>query len=114
MECGDLSGGFRLGDWIVDPPGLRITAGGVCRTLDPGLMRILVCLTQRHGEVVDRETLRRLEMGGVRAVPFENNDLPHCIAAYNKRPSRFVRPADDPATQADHPEPIPPELPAFW
>lgn len=58
MECGDLTGRFRLGDWVVDPAGLQLTTGRVCRTLDPRLMRVLVCLAQRHGEVVDRQTLR--------------------------------------------------------
>jgi TolB-like protein/Flp pilus assembly protein TadD/DNA-binding winged helix-turn-helix (wHTH) protein len=58
MDCGDLMAGFWLGDWLVEPCKLQISKGGVCGTLQPAHMRILVCLARRHGEVVDRQTLR--------------------------------------------------------
>jgi TolB-like protein/tetratricopeptide (TPR) repeat protein/DNA-binding winged helix-turn-helix (wHTH) protein len=59
MDCGDLLEGFRLADWLVEPSKLRITGRGQCNSIDPRLMRLLVCLASRHGEVVDRQALRQ-------------------------------------------------------
>ena len=58
MECGDLQEGFRLDEWFVEPQKLRITGAHACHSVEPALMRILLCLARRHGEVVDRQTLR--------------------------------------------------------
>ena len=58
MDPVDLSEGFQLGDWLIEPRKLRIACNGVSRSVELHLMRLLVCLARRHGEVVDRQTLR--------------------------------------------------------
>lgn len=58
MDPLDLSEGFQLGDWLIEPRKLRIACNGVSRPVELHLMRLLVCLACRHGEVVDRQTLR--------------------------------------------------------
>jgi TolB-like protein/Flp pilus assembly protein TadD/DNA-binding winged helix-turn-helix (wHTH) protein len=58
MDASDLEGGFRLGDWVVEPRLGRITGHGRSHPLAPHHARILQVLAVRHGEVVDRQVLR--------------------------------------------------------
>ena len=54
-----LQGDFRLGDWLVQPLLNRITGEGKTIKLEPKVMRVLVCLAERHGQPVTRERLMR-------------------------------------------------------
>jgi TolB-like protein/Flp pilus assembly protein TadD/DNA-binding winged helix-turn-helix (wHTH) protein len=57
MEARDLEGGFRLGDWVVEPRLGRITGHGRSHALALHQVRILQILAAQHGEVVDRQVL---------------------------------------------------------
>ena len=57
MEARDLEGGFRLGDWVVEPRLGRITGHGRSHALALHHVRILQVLAAQHGEVVDRQVL---------------------------------------------------------
>jgi serine/threonine-protein kinase len=61
----ELRRGFRLGDdLVVLPRENRIRgAGGECH-LEPRVMDLLVCLAERPGQVVDRETLHAVVWNG--------------------------------------------------
>ncbi len=48
---------FRVGDWTVEPDLDRISRGGKRIHLRPQVMRLLVYLSERQGEVVSSETL---------------------------------------------------------
>lgn len=48
---------FRLGAWIVDPAANRIRRGKQEARLEPKVMRVLVLLVERHGQVVSRSDL---------------------------------------------------------
>lgn len=58
MDAGDLGGGFRLGDWVVDPRSGRITGNGTSHPLSFHQVRLLQLLVARPGEVVDCQVLR--------------------------------------------------------
>jgi TolB-like protein/DNA-binding winged helix-turn-helix (wHTH) protein/Tfp pilus assembly protein PilF len=45
---------FRLGAWVVDPAANRIRQAEVEVRLEPKVMRVLMLLAERHGEVVSR------------------------------------------------------------
>ncbi len=58
MDARDLEGGFRLGDWVVEPQFGRVSGNGRSHPLAPHHVRILHTLALQHGEVVDRRVLR--------------------------------------------------------
>ncbi|HMA30852.1 MAG TPA: tetratricopeptide repeat protein, partial [Casimicrobiaceae bacterium] len=66
MDAGDLQDGFRLGDWVVEPQAGRIATREESRSLAPHLIRILLLLAERHGELVSREDLRERGWPGER------------------------------------------------
>jgi len=78
MDAGDLQGGFRLGDWLVQPRDGRIAGSGGERALEPHLLRILLRLAQDHGEAVERSILRESAWPGAKA---GEDELREAIAA---------------------------------
>lgn len=48
---------FALGPLAVDPPARTVSRAGVAERLEPRAMQMLVCLAERQGQVVGRETL---------------------------------------------------------
>jgi TolB-like protein/tetratricopeptide (TPR) repeat protein/DNA-binding winged helix-turn-helix (wHTH) protein len=57
MAAGALQGDFQLGDWLVEPRQQRASGRGTVVTLSDVQLRLLLCLAERHGEAVDRNTL---------------------------------------------------------
>ena len=57
MEAGDLQGGFRLGDWLVEPLQQRIVGRAGTFVLAEPQVRLLLCLAEHRGEEVDRRVL---------------------------------------------------------
>lgn len=56
--------GFQIGTWRVEPALNRVTGSRGAAQLEPRVMRVLVCLAQRAGEVVTREALLEEVWGG--------------------------------------------------
>lgn len=50
-------GDFWVEDWLVRPALNRIERGGIVHQIEPRIMRVLVCLAKRPGEVVPRTHL---------------------------------------------------------
>src|SRR5262245_6686195 len=48
---------FALGDVLVRPASLEVSAGEVRRQLEPRVMQVLVALARRRGEVLTRDEL---------------------------------------------------------
>jgi DNA-binding winged helix-turn-helix (wHTH) protein/TolB-like protein len=55
----ELRDGFRIGDSLIEPRLNRIVRDGDETRLEPRVMDVLVCLAERAGEVVSRDTLNR-------------------------------------------------------
>jgi Tol biopolymer transport system component/DNA-binding winged helix-turn-helix (wHTH) protein len=72
---------FRLGDWDVYPRLNRIEGAGEARHLEPKVMRVLVHLAGRAGEVVGQQDLIDAVWGQVAVSP---NVLTYSIAALRK------------------------------
>jgi len=53
-----LEAGFRLNEWLVGPGGNRLTGAQGSRSLSAEHARLLSCLAEHRGEVVDSDTLR--------------------------------------------------------
>jgi DNA-binding winged helix-turn-helix (wHTH) protein/tetratricopeptide (TPR) repeat protein len=53
----ELQSGFRVGEYLVEPRQNRIVHNGSEVRLEPRVMDVLVCLAERAGEVVSRDTL---------------------------------------------------------
>jgi TolB-like protein/DNA-binding winged helix-turn-helix (wHTH) protein len=60
---------FRLGDWAVDPVLNRIARGDETVKLEPRMMRLLLCLAERAGEVVSADDLLDQAWPGVIVTP---------------------------------------------
>ncbi len=65
MDATDLQREFTLGEWLVDPRGLRITGVAGTRVLTQAQMDLLLCLAEHHGEAVSRQALRERVWPGV-------------------------------------------------
>ena len=52
-----MNGEFRIGPWLVKPSLNLISQNGTTVHLEPKVMEVLVCLTQRAGEPVPKEEL---------------------------------------------------------
>src|SRR5688572_27031130 len=61
----ELQAGFRLGECLVEPRQNRIVRGEIEVRLEPRVVDVLVCLAERAGEVVSRETLNVQVWGNV-------------------------------------------------
>ena len=57
MDARDLNGGFRLGEWLVEPGAARIRGGAGERALALDQLQVLMALAERHGETIDRRDL---------------------------------------------------------
>jgi TolB-like protein/tetratricopeptide (TPR) repeat protein/DNA-binding winged helix-turn-helix (wHTH) protein len=58
MDTNDPRGAFRLGEWLVEPDGQRISGPSGTRVLQPEQLALLLALAARHGEAVSRRALR--------------------------------------------------------
>ena len=58
MDATELQREFTLGEWLVEPRGLRITGAAGTRVLTQPQMDLLLCLAEHHGEAVSRKALR--------------------------------------------------------
>ncbi len=56
MQAPDIPS-FRVGDWLVDPPGQTISQEGEEKRLEPRIMHVLICLAERRGDVISRNEL---------------------------------------------------------
>ena len=61
----ELQAGFRIGECLIEPRQNRIVRGEIEVRLEPRVMDVLVCLAERAGEVVSRETLNEQVWGNV-------------------------------------------------
>jgi len=53
-----LQGGFRLGEWLIEPRDLSASRDGVATAVTAQQMDVLLCLVESRGEFVDRRRLR--------------------------------------------------------
>ncbi|MDH5176465.1 MAG: tetratricopeptide repeat protein [Gammaproteobacteria bacterium] len=58
MEAAGLQQGFRVGDWLIEPRESRASAAGQVVPLTEDQLQVLLALASRHGEAIDRRTLR--------------------------------------------------------
>jgi TolB-like protein/Flp pilus assembly protein TadD/DNA-binding winged helix-turn-helix (wHTH) protein len=65
MDAIDLQREFTLGEWLVNPRGLRITGAAGTRVLTPPQMDLLLCLAEHNGEAVSRKALQERVWPGV-------------------------------------------------
>jgi len=61
----ELQAGFRIGECLIEPRQNRIVRGEAEVRVEPRVMDVLVCLAERAGEVVSRETLNEQVWGNV-------------------------------------------------
>ena len=61
----ELQAGFRIGECFIEPRQNRIVRGEVEARLEPRVMDVLVCLVERAGDVVSRETLNEQVWGNL-------------------------------------------------
>lgn len=61
----ELQAGFRIGECLIEPRQNRIVRGDTEVRLEPRVMDVLVCLAERAGEVVSRETLNQQVWGSI-------------------------------------------------
>ena len=76
MNRGELQKGFRLAEWTVGPLEGRIEGPSGPRRIQPRTMDVLVCLAERAGEVLPRETLTATVWAGS---PVAEESLTRCI-----------------------------------
>ena len=58
MDPLGLQGGFRLGEWLIEPRDLRASRAGEAIAVTAEQMEVLLCLVESKGEFVDRLRLR--------------------------------------------------------
>lgn len=58
MDAARLQNGFRVGDWLIEPKASRASSGEQSVTLPDDQLRVLMALAARHGEAIDRRSLR--------------------------------------------------------
>ncbi len=61
----ELQAGFRIGECLIEPRQNRIVRRESEVRLEPRVMDVLVCLAERAGEVVSRETLNQQVWGNI-------------------------------------------------
>ena len=61
----ELQAGFRIGECLIEPRQNRIVRHDNALHLEPRVMDVLVCLAQRAGEVVSRDTLSEQVWGNI-------------------------------------------------
>jgi DNA-binding winged helix-turn-helix (wHTH) protein/TolB-like protein len=61
----NLQAGFRIGECLIEPNQNRLVRGDTEVHLESRVMDVLVCLAERAGEVVSRETLNRQVWGNI-------------------------------------------------
>lgn len=97
---------FKVADWLVDPRANRIQQGDHTVVLEPKVMRVLVCLAARAGEVMSREQLEAEAWAGVivgydaltnaiiklRKAFDDDPRHPHIIETLSKKGYRLVAP----------------------
>jgi DNA-binding winged helix-turn-helix (wHTH) protein/TolB-like protein len=113
----ELQAGFRIGECLVEPRQNRIVRGEIEARLEPRVMDVLVCLAERAGEVVSRDTLNQQVWGNIvvtdQAVTNCISELRHqlgddrsanrVIETVPKRGYRLVAPVLTASVQPAHP-----------
>jgi DNA-binding winged helix-turn-helix (wHTH) protein/TolB-like protein len=61
----ELQAGFRIGESLIEPRQNRIVRRDIEAHLEPRVMDVLVCLAERAGEVVSRDTLNQQVWGNL-------------------------------------------------
>src|SRR5687767_12056149 len=61
----ELQAGFRIGECLIEPRQNRIVRPDAELHLEPRAMHLLVCLAERAGEVVSRESLNEQVWGKI-------------------------------------------------
>ena len=61
----ELQAGFRIGECLIEPRQNRIVRRDIEVRLEPRVMDVLVCLAERAGEVVSRDTLNAEVWGNI-------------------------------------------------
>jgi len=95
MDAARLQQGFRVGDWLIEPREARASNGDRAATLTDDQLQVLLVLASRHGEAIDRRSLRaqlwpgqtatderlRSAVAGLRALFGEKARQPRYIAS---------------------------------
>lgn len=95
MDAARLQQGFRVGDWLIEPRDARASNGDSASTLTDDQLQVLLLLASRHGEAIDRRSLRaqlwpgqaatderlRAAVAGLRTLFGEKARQPHYIAS---------------------------------
>ena len=84
----ELQAGFRIGECLIEPRQNRIVRGNTEVRLEPRVMDVLVCLAERAGEVVSRETLNEQVWGNVVVTDQARDELHLRAASSSRRRSR--------------------------
>ena len=92
----ELQAGFRIGECLIEPRQNRIVRHDTEVRLEPRVMDVLVCLAERAGEVVSRDTLNDAGVGQRRGHRSGGDEL-HLRAASSsgRRPLRQSRHRND-------------------
>jgi TolB-like protein/Flp pilus assembly protein TadD/DNA-binding winged helix-turn-helix (wHTH) protein len=117
MDAAGLQHGFRVGGWIIEPRESRASSGSQVVELTDDQRQVLLALASRHGEAIDRRSLRhelwpgqsgteerlRLAVSGLRAMFGENVRHPRYIASVGNDAYALIA----------HFEPLPPPVPTL-
>ena len=58
MDAAGLQEGFRVGEWLIEPRDARASKADFTTALTDDQLQVLLALASRHGEAVDRRSLR--------------------------------------------------------
>jgi TolB-like protein/tetratricopeptide (TPR) repeat protein/DNA-binding winged helix-turn-helix (wHTH) protein len=110
MDAGDLRGGFRLGDWLVEPREQRVSGRAGTFVLPAEQFQLLLCLAEHCGEEVERSTLAERAWPGD---PDADSKLTQALAALQavlgdlpQHPRHLVPVGDDGFALIAHVEPL--------
>ena len=116
----ELRAGFELGPWSVDPGLDRLARDGGSVGLEPRAMDLLVCLAERAGETVSKETLLEevwhgafvaegvipKTLSALRAALGDDAGSPSFIVTVPRRGYRLIAPVRPLATAAELSAPV--------
>ncbi len=121
MDAASLQNGFRLGDWLIEPRDFRASMADRVETLTRDQLTVLLTLARRHGEAVDRRTLRaeleavqpvtderlRTAVAGLRTMFGEKSRQPRYLASVGTDAYALIAHFEPvvPAAAIDPPEP---------
>jgi len=120
MEAASLKDGFRVGDWLVEPRDSRASKNDQTFSLTDDQIEVLIVLASRHGEAVDRRTLRnavwpgchgseeklRQAVGALRELFGDKPRHPHYIASVGNDAYALIAHFEHVAPVAQAPDPL--------